>query len=57
MRPIQNSLFRDNIIHALDNTSSDEELKKELRKLIDKEINKEIPYIMRPIKQVNKTVH
>lgn len=57
MKPINNSLFRDNIIHALDNTSSDEELRKELHKLLSKEIDKDVPYLMRTVKKVNKTIH
>lgn len=42
-----NSLFRENIISALNNTFTDEELKKELHKLVCKEIDKEKPFLLK----------
>jgi len=51
------TIFRLNIIRALKNTSNDKDLCKELNSLIENEIKKDVPYLVRPIKQVNKTIH
>ena len=51
------SIFRDNILTALDKTSTDEDLKKELARLLAEEVKKDMPYLVRPLKKVNKTIH
>jgi hypothetical protein len=57
MSTVPLTIFRSNIIQALRVASSDEELRKELHRLINQEVNKEIPYIVRPVKTVEKTIH
>lgn len=58
MNTVSLTLFRKNIIEALRNSSNDEELKKELHNLLSKEIEKQAkPYLVRPVKVVNKTLH
>jgi len=54
---INQTIFRLNILQALKDTSTDEDLKKELHQLLESEIKKDVPYLVRPIKQVNKTIH
>ncbi len=51
------SIFRDNIITALDRTNTDEDLKKELSRILSEEVKKDMPYLVRPLKKVNKTIH
>jgi len=51
------TIFRLNILQALKDTHTDEDLRKKLSKLLEDEIRKDVPYLVRPIKQVNKTIH
>ena len=51
------TIFRQNIIQALRDAPNDEDLKKELHKLISQELKKDQPYLVRPVKAVNKTIH